>query len=83
MKQGTLCKLGTPEDAEFKSSRAGNGIRSGYFQDKPQLGYSFILFDEEKMGRGLKTSYIKEIIEETTDSITFKTNNSIYKLIIH
>ena len=43
-----MYKLGTPADAEFES-HAGDGIRDGYFQHKPDIGSPFIIFDKETM----------------------------------
>jgi hypothetical protein len=81
MKKGTLYKLETHKDAEIPNHN-GDGIRNGYFKDMPEVGCSFTLFKNENMGSGLRTSYIHKIIENTGNEITFKTNNSIYKLII-
>jgi hypothetical protein len=81
MQKGTLFKVETHEDAEIPNHN-GDGIRTGYFNDMPEVGCSFMLFDDEKMGRALRTSYIHKILERSDTEITFKTNNSIYKLLI-
>ena len=79
MKQdGTLVKLETHDDAEIPNSN-GDGLREGYFMEMPTVGESFILYYKHKMG-GLQTSFIKEILDKGDNYVTFKTNNSIYRL---
>jgi hypothetical protein len=76
--KGTLTKVKVSDDAESPNT-AGDGCRQGFFLTKPTIGQAFIFVNQNKI-TGIKTSTIKDILDETDNSITFETNNSIYKL---
>ena len=77
-KNGTLTKLETLEDAHIPNE-VGDGVRVGYFMEHPVVNSSFELRYTHKLG-GIRTSRVKEILDDNGDFVIFKTNNSRYKL---
>jgi len=73
-----LTKLQESDTAEFKNNIQTGAVYIGGFIKEPTLGESFVISPisvVEYNRRGLRTSFIKEIIDENT----FRTNNSIYR----
>lgn len=73
-------RLSKVEDTKFNGEHP-NGIDEGFmmegtFREVPTVDESFVL-DDPNTGRCLRTSRVTEIIDETT----FRTRNSIYRLI--
>ena len=79
---GRLTKLQSINQSKFVE--IGDSF-TGYYYDKPEVGYAFVFFCESFVKDGetrfsagpFQTSLVKEII----DDFTFKTKNSIYHLI--
>ena len=75
---GVLIKLGASAEAEFPESNKGDTPSSGYFLSRPIVGEGFIFYRDNRSA--LHTSFIVSIVDEDKNSITFKTNNSVYQL---
>lgn len=75
--QGILEKMQTIDDAEIPNQN-GDGVREGWFFDKPTVGQGFVIYTGSR--HGLRTSVITDILDDNIEYILFKTLNSVYKL---
>ncbi len=77
---GSLIKIGVPSDAQNPESHKGDSPHGGTIFFKPEVGQPFLMSTEKG---AFRTSYVKEIIEETDNKVVFNTNNSVYQLTIN
>lgn len=75
---GKLTKVSELEGAQIPNNRPVNEVAEGEFIKLPTTGEYFLIM--KGMLKGLKTSMVIDIIDESTNQIVFKTLNSIYKL---
>jgi hypothetical protein len=75
-----LIKLSNRLDAHSPNDK-GDGERIGYMTRYPEVGQSFYITYGNNLFRGLQTSEVREVKFEE-DGLSFKTFNSVYKIVI-
>ena len=77
MQRITLIKIEEADDAEIKNNIPVNTEYIGWLKKEPEINQCFYI-DLDKFGhRYFRTSLVKEILDRNT----FKTCNSIYKMV--
>ncbi len=77
MEKIKLIKIEELKDAIVKNNKPEGYSKEGMLHWPPVVGESFYLFSDSIMEANLRTSTVTEIIDEDT----FKTLNSVYKII--
>ena len=83
MKTYKLTKLERREDPYHVLELVPQGFEvKGIYEemDRPEVGYPYIFRGDAGFNDVFNTSMVKEIIDESDNSVIFKTLNSIYKL---